>query len=154
MGNICRSPTAEGVFRQLVRQRLPENQLLIDSAGTIAYHVGEHPDRRSIEHALNRGYDLSRLVARQVCADDLERFDLILAMDQNNLDNLQLLARKHGKHDSLPKIQLMLEYAKSESERQVPDPYYGGSQGFDHVIDLIEAASNGLIDYLIAQQHQ
>ena len=140
MGNICRSPTAEGVFRHIVRQSGVAGQLEIDSAGTHAYHVGEQPDRRSQAAASRRGYKLGDIRARRVSTADFERFDLILAMDKLNLVTLRDMADESD-HD---KIRLFLEYA-SGPENEVPDPYYGGATGFEHVLDLVEEASKELL---------
>jgi protein-tyrosine phosphatase len=139
MGNICRSPTAEGVFRHVAEAR--GLAVEIESAGTIAYHEGEPPDRRSAAAARERGYDLSAIRARQVRDDDFERFDHILAMDQENLAGL--LARCPSGAEA--KVRLFLDCAIEDIEtREVPDPYYGGPSGFDRVLDLVEAAARGL----------
>ena len=142
LGNICRSPTAEAVFTAKA-MKAGHTDLMIDSAGTGAWHVGNPPDRRASAHARKRGYDLSPLRARAVDPTDFEKFDLILAMDQQNLSDLKAMAPKNA----TAKIQLFLTYQHS-SIREVPDPYYGGDQGFEHVLDLIEAASDGLLDAL------
>lgn len=140
LGNICRSPTAHGVFREIVvRQGLAE-QIAIDSAGTAAYHVGNPPDSRSAACALRRGYDLSDLRARQAIAADFQRFDYILAMDEQNLSELQSICPA----DYPGYLGLFLEFSPG-GEREVPDPYYGGPEGFDHVLDLVEEASRGLL---------
>lgn len=141
-GNICRSPTAEGVFRQ--RAWAAGLDVEIDSAGTHAYHVGEQPDRRSQQHALRRGYDLSNQRARQVADGDFERFDLVLAMDGQNMAALR--ARCPKAH--MPKVRLFLSYGELDADGEVPDPYYGGDAGFERVLDLIEDASDGLIRQL------
>ncbi len=141
MGNICRSPTAEGVFRGKAQEAGLLDQLLIDSAGTHAYHVGEPPDLRSQEFARKRGYDLSPQRARQVNANDFEKFDLIIAMDKDNLRNLQKLCPTQYQH----KLKLMMSYATHSPSDVVPDPYYGGGRGFDTVLDYIEDASDGLL---------
>jgi protein-tyrosine phosphatase len=141
MGNICRSPTAEGVFRQLIATRAPHVSIEIDSAGTHDYHVGSPPDRRAISAALRRGIDLSGLRARRVQREDFERFDLILAMDQDNLRELHELAPAHARE----RIRLLMEYAPNAGTRAVPDPYYGGPQGFEQVLDLLEEAAEGLL---------
>ena len=141
MGNICRSPTAEGVFRGKAQEAGLLDQLLIDSAGTHAYHVGEPPDLRSQEFARKRGYDLSPQRARQVNANDFEKFDLIIAMDKDNLRNLQKLCPSQYHH----KLKLMMSYATHSPSDVVPDPYYGGGRGFDMVLDYIEDASDGLL---------
>ena len=142
MGNICRSPTAEGVFRHVVREAGLAGQLDIDSAGTHAYHVGEPPDRRSQAAASRRGYELGDIRARRVAEADFERFDLILAMDKLNLVTLQDSAGQHA-----DKVRLFLEYS-SGPETEVPDPYYGGATGFERVLDLVEDASNALLESL------
>lgn len=145
MGNICRSPTAEGVFRRVLAERAPELAVEIDSAGTHDYHVGNPPDRRSIEAARRRGIDLTGLRARQVSVADFERFDLILAMDEDNVEELQRLAPPQY-HD---RIRLLMDFAANASLRQVPDPYYGGAQGFEQVLDLLEEAADGLLQELL-----
>lgn len=144
LGNICRSPTAEAVFRAIAARELADLELAIDSAGTAAYHIGEPPDRRTREAAARRGYDLSDLRARMVEPEDFERFDLILAMDRQNLRTLEQRAPVLVRQ----RIRLFLEYAPEAGETEVPDPYYGGGNGFEHVLDLIEAASRGLCDAL------
>jgi protein-tyrosine phosphatase len=141
MGNICRSPTAEAVFREHVRRHAPELQVEIDSAGTHDYHVGEAPDPRAIKAAARRGLDLSGLRARQVEDADFERFDLILAMDR--LNHVTLLERSPPEHH--PRIRLLLEFAADPQGLDVPDPYYGGAKGFDEVLDLVEDAAAGLL---------
>jgi len=146
MGNICRSPTAEGVFRQLIVEYPALNQLEIDSCGTIGYHVGEPPDPRSVSAAKNRGYDLSTIRSRKIIKDDLEYYDFVLAMDKENLANLLNLAPEQSQNRH--KISLFLDYSATKTTC-VPDPYYGGSSGFDDVIDLIEDASKGLILHLL-----
>jgi protein-tyrosine phosphatase len=139
MGNICRSPTAEGVFRQ--RAEAAGLALDIDSAGTHAYHVGSPPDARSSRHASQRGYDLSAQRARQVAASDFERYDHLLAMDHDNLKLLQVACPPRHRH----KLALFMQYATRSESDVVPDPYYGGANGFDQVLDYIEDASDGLI---------
>jgi protein-tyrosine phosphatase len=142
MGNICRSPTAEGVFRD--RAEKAGLALQVDSAGTHAYHIGEQPDRRSQQHALRRGYDLSVQRARHVADDDFDAFDLILAMDRQNLAALK--ARCPGAHHH--KLALFLSFGELDPNGEVPDPYYGGDAGFERVLDLIEDASDGLVRHL------
>ncbi len=144
MGNICRSPTAEGVFRKLVNQKELADRFHIDSAGTIGYHAGEAPDNRAQIAAKKRGYDLSFIRARQVVQEDFNIFDYILAMDSENLRNLKAIADDRHHH----KIELFLKHADGASTKEVPDPYYGGHDGFERVLDLIEQASNGFIDKL------
>jgi protein-tyrosine phosphatase len=148
MGNICRSPSAEGVFRHALARRAPHLQVEIDSAGTHDYHVGEAPDARALAAARRRGIDISSLRARRIAADDFERFDLILAMDEENRDELQ--RRAHEAYHE--RIRLMMEYAPSVGRRAVPDPYYGGEQGFEDVLDLLEEAAEGLIDALLERR--
>ena len=140
MGNICRSPTAEGVFRAYVQRHAPHVAIEIDSAGTHDYHVGEPPDRRSVAAARRRGIDLSGLRARQVADDDFDRFDLIVAMDR--LNHVTLLDRSESRHHS--RIRTLLEFAEGRGD-DVPDPYYGGPEGFETVLDLVEAAAPGLL---------
>ncbi len=143
MGNICRSPTAEGVFRHHAEQAGQANRLHIDSAGTHAYHTGEPPDRRARAAAERRGMSLEGIRARRVNAEDFELFDFIIAMDEDNLERLRLEAPEE--HQA--KLRLFLEFGES-TEREVPDPYYGGSAGFERVLDLVEEASRGLLGTL------
>lgn len=144
MGNICRSPTAEGVFRHLVKHQGLDDKIHIDSAGTHAYHIGEPPDKRSQAAARKRNIDLSAQRARKVERADFDQFDYVLAMDRNNHAELLSICPEHHR----PKLRLFLEFAEQAGEREVPDPYYGGEQGFEHVLDLVEDASNGLIKVL------
>jgi protein-tyrosine phosphatase len=146
MGNICRSPTAEGVFRHLVQTHAPELHIEIDSAGTHGYHVGDPPDQRTIAAAMRRGIDLSRRRARTVRTTDFEYYDLILAMDEENLSELQ--RRSPPAHRQ--RLRLMMDYAPAAASRAVPDPYYGGEQGFEEVLDLLEEAAEGLLRELLA----
>jgi len=141
MGNICRSPTAEGVMRAKLRAAGIDVEVEVDSAGTHGYHVGEPPDERSQEHAALRGYDLSTLRARKLVPDDFSRFDLVLAMDDDNLANAQRLCPPAQRH----RLKLLMDYAPHTGKHHVPDPYYGGPAGFDEVLDLVEAACDGLI---------
>jgi len=141
MGNICRSPTAEGVFRKLVIEEGLIELIEIDSAGTHAYHVGSSPDRRAQQAASARGYDLSGLIGRQVADQDFTRFDYILAMDRDNLGNLL----NRCPPDQRGKVKLFLEFSERFADREVPDPYYGGPQGFDAVLDMVEDAARGLL---------
>jgi len=146
MGNICRSPTAEGVFRHHVTEARLSDEIIIDSAGTHAYHVGSPPDRRAAAAAERRGISLGGIRARRVNDEDFERFDYIIAMDLDNVERL--------KDDAPPKhhrkVKLFLEYS-SGKEREVPDPYYGGASGFERVLDLVEEASRGLLEALSRQ---
>ena len=142
MGNICRSPTAQGVFEQLVAREGLDDRILIDSAGTHAYHVGNPPDPRAQSTALRRGIDLSAQRARRVTPEDFFSFHFIMAMDRDNLADLQEIAP--GGHES--RLSLFLEYAPDLGYSEVPDPYYGGESGFERVLDLIQAASEGLLE--------
>lgn len=145
LGNICRSPTAEAIFRKRAQAIWPD--IRVDSAGTADWHTGKAPDERSIAAAKRHGYDLTALRARQVQVEDFQRFDLVLAMDADNLSNLEKLV--HGARSSLSaKAQRFLDFAPAQPQRNVPDPYYGGEEGFEQVIQLIEQASDGLIRHL------
>jgi protein-tyrosine phosphatase len=145
MGNICRSPTAEGVFRQRVREAGLEQRITIDSAGTHDYHIGKPPDRRAQAAAAGRGYDLSGLRGRQVEKRDFDEFDYILAMDAENLTNLNRI--KPAGHKA--QVRLFLEFARDHALREVPDPYYGGDQGFEQVLDMVEDAASGLLQHIL-----
>jgi protein-tyrosine phosphatase len=147
LGNICRSPTAEVVFRVVAAREAPDIALEIDSAGTAGYHVGDLPDKRTRQAAARRGYDLSALRARMVEARDFEHYDLILAMDRENLRSLERRAPPHARE----RLRLFLEFAPQTGISEVPDPYYGGPNGFEDVLDLIEAASRGLVEHLRRQ---
>ena len=144
LGNICRSPTAEAVLRELAAREAPELTLEVDSAGTAEYHVGQPPDPRTRAAAARRGYDLSALRARTVESTDFERFDLILAMDRDNLKALRRRAPSHS-HE---RLRLFLEFSPDAAPEDVPDPYYGGPNGFEEVLDLVEAAARGLLKHL------
>jgi len=141
MGNICRSPTAEGVFRHLVRQEGLDDWITTDSAGTHAYHIGEQPDHRAQQTALSRGIDLSDLRGRKAIENDFHEFDYVLAMDDDNYRLLENICPAGLES----KLSLFLNFSNEFSETQVPDPYYGGDQGFEHVFDLVESASHGLL---------
>lgn len=144
LGNICRSPTAHAVFRNLVKENGLEEIIEIDSAGTAAYHIGKHPDTRSMETARNRGIEMLDLRARKVDFGDFYQYDYILAMDDENYHNLLDLALPEHRE----KVQMFLDYTKDYAESEVPDPYYGDSQGFEHVFDLVESASKGLLKHI------
>ncbi len=148
MGNICRSPTAEGVFRHLAERAGLAQRLHIDSAGTHAYHIGEAPDLRSQKAARARGYDLSVQRARRFEREDFERFHFILAMDRDNLAALQRIRpRDFGGH-----LGLFLDFAPETGFREVPDPYYDGARGFEDVLDMIETASERLLAAILAAE--
>ncbi|RCS59605.1 low molecular weight protein-tyrosine-phosphatase [Parvibium lacunae] len=142
MGNICRSPTAEGVFQDMVLQAGLDDVIMVDSAGTHGYHLGEAPDPRTRAAARKRGYDLSELRARQIAPDDFAKFDYILAMDWDNLSALQQLCPKAYLH----KLQLLMRFATEHDEATVPDPYYGGPESFETVLNFVEDACAGLLE--------
>lgn len=149
LGNICRSPTAEGIFRDLVEKKGLSNQIKTDSAGTGDWHVGKEADKRATAAALTRGVDLSDLRARQTKPKDFMEFDYVLAMDRNNYADLQNICVP-GYED---RLHMFLSFDPDSPEEEVPDPYYGGPAGFDYVLDLVEQASEGLLkdiekDYL------
>ena len=143
-GNLCRSPTAEGVFRHWVALAGLEQKIFVDSAGTHGYHVGHPPDRRAQSAAAQRGYDIAGLRARQVTGQDFLEFDYILAMDLDNLSCLKQLAQ--AQHPG--KLGLFMEYASAWEGKEVPDPYYGGAQGFELVLDMAEDAATGLLQHI------
>jgi protein-tyrosine phosphatase len=142
MGNICRSPTAQGVFRKMVAEAGLESSVQVESAGTHSYHVGEPPDARALQAAKRRGVEIGDLRARQVTQDDFRDFDLILAMDWENLALLQQQCPRAHKH----KLHLLMRYAGEHDAATVPDPYYGGPEGFNTVLDYVEDACQGLIE--------
>jgi protein-tyrosine phosphatase len=142
MGNICRSPTAHGVFEKLLKDKGLEDFIEVDSAGTYAYHVGEAPDKRAQATALKRGFDLEHLKARKVAENDFSYYDYILAMDNDNLDMLYAACPAKFKN----KISLLLHFADNFPISEVPDPYYGGVKGFENVFDMIDTASRGLLE--------
>jgi protein-tyrosine phosphatase len=144
MGNICRSPTAEGVFRKLVSDAGLGDRIHTDSAGTHAYHRGEGPDRRAKTAAERRGVSLEGIISRRVTETDFEQFNYIVAMDEDNL--MALHASSDEEHHD--KVRLFLEFDESSPETEIPDPYYGGSAGFERVLDLVEKASKALLETL------
>ena len=148
MGNICRSPTAEGVFRKLHQELVPRLKLYIDSAGTHDYHVGQSPDERAILAARARGIDISGHRGRVVTRDDFHSFDYLLAMDQANLSRLQRLRPEASRAE----VHLLLEFAQNCELKEVSDPYYGGPKGFDYVLDLTQQAAMGLLKCLCQKQ--
>jgi len=145
MGNICRSPTAEGVFVQLLKNKGTTDRFQVDSAGTHAYHIGKQPDSRSQQTAKQRGIDLSFIRARQFNEADFDTFDYILAMDQDNLTILKNACPAEHQH----KVKLFLEFAPHLGETNVPDPYYGGQDGFSHVFDLVTDAAESFYNKVI-----
>ncbi|MCC7330418.1 MAG: low molecular weight phosphotyrosine protein phosphatase [Gammaproteobacteria bacterium] len=147
MGNICRSPLAEGVLRQRLRDLALLERVAIDSAGTHGYHEGAPPDERAQAAAARRGIDISDLRARAVVGGDFAHFDLILAMDEDNLESL----RKAAAGEFHAKMHLFMEYAAGDIGRSVPDPYYGGPIGFERVLDMVEEATEGLLERLRAE---
>jgi protein-tyrosine phosphatase len=147
LGNICRSPTAHGVFASMVEQAGLSDVIHVDSAGTGGWHIGSAPDARACKAAAARGYDLSAQRARQLEAADFERFDLILVMDRQNLISLERFSHNHCGRSAPP--QLFLEqFGRQFPDHEVPDPYYGDADGFDHVLDLVEDASRNLLSFL------
>jgi protein-tyrosine phosphatase len=144
LGNICRSPTAEGVLRAIAAREFPELPLTVDSAGTANYHVGEPPDRRTVAAARRRGYDLSAQRARQVAADDFDRFDYLLAMDRANLAELE----RRRPRNAAAQAGLFLAFAPDSGFVEVPDPYHGGVEDFERVLELCEAGARGLLTKL------
>ncbi|HEV3105800.1 MAG TPA: low molecular weight protein-tyrosine-phosphatase [Trinickia sp.] len=147
LGNICRSPTAESVMRAQIDEADLSERIFVDSAGTGDWHVGEAPDERAQQAARQRGYDLSALRARQITRDDFDRFDLLLAMDERNLGHLRQLCPPE--HQS--KIRLLMEFASVAATREVADPYFGGGEGFELVLDQCEKACHGLLAHLRAR---
>ncbi|GAA3934769.1 low molecular weight protein-tyrosine-phosphatase [Litoribacillus peritrichatus] len=141
LGNICRSPTADGVFRKVIKQAGLDGAVYVDSAGTAGWHIGKSPDGRSSEVALSRGYDLSLLRSRQVSSDDFSEFDLLLAMDSDNYSDLLSLCPNEHRH----KVKKFLSYSSILPDGDVPDPYYGGEAGFERVLDLVEEACEALL---------
>jgi protein-tyrosine phosphatase len=148
LGNICRSPTAEGVLRGIAAREFAGLPLYVDSAGTADYHVGEPPDRRTVAAARRRGYELASLRARRIARSDFESFDYILAMDRANLGELESL----GGGKSNPHVGLFMEFAPELALDEVPDPYYGGIEDFERVLDLCEAGARGLLRKLAARK--
>ena len=144
LGNICRSPTADGIFRNLVAQANLDHKILVDSAGTGDWHIGKAPDARTVAAARNRGYDLSVLRARQVNKNDFAEFDYVLAMDNSNLKDLQRMRP----FDYKGHLGLFLEFGSRGDYLEVPDPYYGGKEGFELVLDLVEDAAQGLLNHI------
>ncbi len=140
LGNICRSPLAQGVFENVLRREGLEDEVSVDSAGTGTWHVGEPPDQRAQRSASLRGLDLSSQRARRIAPEDCENFDYVLTMDEENYRAVASLCR------GSTVVRPFLDFAKDTPEREVPDPFYGGSEGFEHVLDLVEEASEGLLE--------
>ena len=149
MGNICRSPTAEGVFKAKLHKSKLLDSIHVDSAGTHNYHPNSPPDSRSQMHALKRGYDLSNLRARAVNDDDFEKFDLLITMDWDNRSLLEQRCPPHLQH----KIRGFAEFLKTSEATVIPDPYYGDEKNFEHVLDLVEESSEGLMAFVIKKVH-
>ncbi len=145
LGNICRSPTAHGIFESMVAAEGLADKVTVDSCGTGSWHVGNAPDERATAAAARRGYDLSPLRARQLTASDFQHFDFILAMDEQNLANMQAICPAGYQGE----MGLFLPYGDQMAIREVPDPYYGGGQGFDEVLDLVEDGSRGLLRHIL-----
>lgn len=145
MGNICRSPSGEAVMNALIEKNNLQDKIKCDSAGTIAYHTGEHADARMQKHAMKRGYNLTSL-ARQIKHQDFDKFNYIIAMDTDNYNNILALDTL-GKYKN--KVSMMMDYATKFNDRNVPDPYYGGEQGFEYVLDLLEDACSGLLEQIV-----
>lgn len=143
LGNICRSPTAEGIFTNIVNQEGLQNSILIDSCGTSGHHEGEEADPRMQTYAKKRGYELTS-IARGIRPSDLENFDYIITMDDSNFNNIRTLSK--GLHDT--KIKKMTDFCQKQKTHQVPDPYYGGPEGFELVLDILEDACSGLLQHI------
>jgi protein-tyrosine phosphatase len=148
LGNICRSPMAEGVFRRVVEAEGLADRFEIDSAGLGDWHIGQEPDARAQAAAKSRGIDISGQCARQVALDDFARFDLLLVMDRSNYAEL----KRRAPANQRGKIQHFLDFAPHAGTKDVPDPFFGGAEGFDHALDLIEAAANGLLASLVGEE--
>ena len=148
LGNICRSPMAEGVFRRVAEEEGLIDRFEIDSAGLGDWHIGQAPDHRAQKAARSRGVDISSQSARQVVDEDFDRFDLLLVMDRSNYAELKARAP----HEARAKIRPFLDFAPQAGTSDVPDPFFGGAEGFDHVLDLIEAASRGLLASLTGKE--
>ncbi|HET6763678.1 MAG TPA: low molecular weight protein-tyrosine-phosphatase [Longimicrobiaceae bacterium] len=148
LGNICRSPLAEAVFRHLVRERGLEDRFVVDSAGTSGWHTGAAPDARSTETARRRGILLTGS-SRKLTAADLEAFDYVIAMDAENVDGIMSLVRKAG--GARARVHRLREWDPRPDDGDVPDPYYGGERGFDHVQDIVERSCAALLDHIVAE---
>ncbi len=149
LGNICRSPSAEAVFKGLVASKGMDNEYHIDSAGTYGYHEGEPADRRMQSHAIRRGYNLTSISRPFIPERDWDDFDYIIGMDDSNMQNLAEMARNQ---EDLKKLYKMTDFSNNYNNTEVPDPYYGGDQGFELVLDLLEDASEGFLNKLVTQK--
>jgi len=147
LGNICRSPLAEGIFKELVKEQNLEKYFTTDSAGTAAYHIGDLPDIRSRKVAEENGFELQHY-GRQITVEDFTTFDYIIPMDKSNLNNVLSLQKKVGNLDVNPEIKLMLSYDSDAKESEVPDPYYGGKEGFQKVYQMLLSANKQLLEQL------
>jgi len=141
MGNICRSPSAEGFFARALQQSVCKDRVSIDSAGTHSYHIGHAPDQRAVDTASTFGVDISRLRARKVRVDDFHNYDLIIAMDRSNYSDLQLIQPPGSAAD----LKMMMKYHPQGRPEEVPDPYYGGIDGFTYMCELLDSATAGLL---------
>lgn len=144
LGNICRSPSAQGVLQKLIDDKGLAAHIEVDSAGTGDWHIGKNPDPRSIEAAASRGYDIAALIARQVAQEDFGRFHYLLCMDRNNLNTL----REQCPASQRSKLRLLMDFARTSDHDTVPDPYYSGQQGFELVLDLLEDACDSFLSHL------
>jgi len=148
MGNICRSPSGEAVMNSIIEKNNLQDKIVCDSAGTIAYHEGESADARMQSHAIKRGYNLTS-IARQIKYSDFEKFDFIIAMDSDNYRDILALDSEKKYRD---KISMMMDYATKHNDSDVPDPYYGGAEGFEYVLDLLEDACSGLLNHIVTSR--
>jgi len=151
-GNICRSPTAEGVFRQIVEHAGLGDVISVDSAGIGSWHVGDPPDARAVETALNNGVDITSLRARKVVRDDFKDFDLIIALDSTHLGALEEMRPGFSPDHDRAVLDLMMRFAPQYGTEDVPDPYYGGKDGFQNVFDMIKSACEGLLNHIREQK--
>jgi protein-tyrosine phosphatase len=149
MGNICRSPSAEAVFEGLTKSKGLAKNFEIDSAGTIAYHAGEKADKRMQSHATKRGYNLTSISRKFNPHTDFDHFDMIIGMDNENVHSLKSMARNQ---DDLQKIHLMTDFSKEWNYNEIPDPYYGGEEGFELVLDLLEDSCQGLLEKVVSNE--
>lgn len=151
LGNICRSPAAEGVFLQLLKDKSLMGEFQVDSAGTSGQHAGERADKRMLKHAAQRGIDLPSR-SRKLVPADFKTFDYIVVMDDSNYENAKALIESSEHHEYEEKLLKMANFAKSFSETEVPDPYWSGPEGFEKVLDMVDEASSNLLDYILEQR--